>query len=79
MRIDRIDKGQPIRPTMSINPGEGGLYTGRRKENLYTKNQKVPSKKYKTNYDKIKWGGDETEVEDFMGGSRNDGLKFKSK
>ena len=80
MRIDRLDKGESMKPTVSVNPGEGGLYTGRRKENLFTKDQKTYTKQGKVNYDRIFRGGDgETEVEGTLDRHGNDGARPKTK
>ena len=69
MRIDRIDKGDSIRPTVSTNEDQARLYDGRRRQNLFTKNQKVLTKQGRINYDRIFSGGDgETEVEDTLVG-----------
>ena len=59
MRVDRLDKGESLKPTVSVKPGEGGLYDGRRRESLFSSGQKVPSKKYKGGYDGIKWETEE--------------------
>ena len=67
MRIDRLDKGEAMRPTVSVNPREGGLYTGGRKENLYSKGQKTYTEQGRINFDEIfNGGGDEAEVEGIM-------------
>lgn len=63
MRVDRLDKGHPIKPTVSVEPGEGRLHEGSRKENLYGSGQKVLSKKYKEGYDGIKWETEEDPVD----------------
>ena len=65
MRIDRLDKGDPITPTVYTEPGEEGLYSGPR--NLLTREHRVYSKQGRINYDRIFRGGDgEEEAKDFM-------------
>ena len=58
----RIDRGEL--PTISTDPDSGRVYDGPIKQNLYGKGQKVPSKRYLENYDKIFKKGVGGEVED---------------
>jgi hypothetical protein len=61
-KIGRIDRGEA--PTVSHkHPDETRPYDKPVRFNLFNTNHKVPSKKYKENYDKIRWdnGGGENE------------------
>ena len=49
----RIDRGEL--PTISTDPESSRPYDGPIRQNLYGRGQKVPSKKYKEAYDKIRW------------------------
>lgn len=63
-----------MKPEFRVRHGKVGEDVGQNKRtNLYGRGQRVPSQKYKDNYDKIKWGGNETEVEDTLDRLRNDG------
>jgi len=54
-KIGRIDRGEI--PTVSKgHPDECRPYDGPIRQNLFNTNHKVPSEKYKENYDKINWG-----------------------
>ena len=66
MRLDRLDKGDPIRPTVSTDPDAMRLYDGPRRQNLFTKEHKHYSEQGRINYDHIFRGGDGETEKDFM-------------